>query len=455
MSGLLEQISLAKDKLHELYPDMDLVPVPKRPIFLSDDSWQIPYSLYYQLPYGAFRLRQAMLMLFFEQSAQEPLLEWSELSKPCAANNQKTRADALNTFVKSKWGSSASFTTFHDTLVSALKDQVQRNKNVKELCSIEMVLDDSGAASEWLPCWRIGFIQTDSVYGLGIVEPQAPYPIRWIVPSLKQRAREGWIIGDTERYNNASLRTWIPDTNANKEKIRRAKLMTQACLCAAEDLFQNCGYTDIGLDTVKVQYLHSVASGGYAQLVEDTPVITMGYDDLFAESPDMFFHELGHAVWWLFYARLPACINRNIPDVTTWSDGIQEGFADFFAATLLTEYGNPRVIGGYLPKETAAKYRLPRIVSAADCQRPEQAELQNDKPAYTIGNRWANLLWNLREHLEKAGKGIYEITRLVLNAHVRPPHNLSEPDIWDCYVQSICETAKSMGIDLSGWSGCS
>jgi hypothetical protein len=397
-----------------------------------------------------------MLFLFFDSQNPSPSLEREELTQTTGSAS-RNRIGTLEEFDPDTFDA---LTSLQDAL-----NNVQKHDEVKPLASIqsaEIVLDDSGG--KWLPCWRIEVKKHDLSHCVVLVKPTGASEVDCERRSISCK-RLPWEVGAAIRYKVGTLRIRIPYDKVSLTKKRRARLTTWACLCRAQDFFRELGYKDLDLQTIKIGYEYSVETCGVTSRSHDIPIIVLGYNNFCAEAPDILLHELGHAIWLLFYTRWPYCLekqSRRSPSlIRKWTKGVEEGFADYLAATLLSKSSHhPISIGQYLPaavlKKAPRALSLPRSINK-EYKRPTQSALNKhalEEQQYIIGDQWANLLWALRCYLETQNVSSIDINQLVLNAHLRPPPNLTESDVWDCYVQSICETSKLMDVNLNGWPGC-
>jgi hypothetical protein len=200
------------------------------------------------------------------------------------------------------------------------------------------------------------------------------------------------------------------------------------------------GYNAIGPENVDILFdppSPTVQRDGAAcDTVNGTPVLGFQVGERWAEDPSIVLHELGHALWLLLFTRRPVSI-----DGKAYADeqiGIEEGFADYVAATLLERTAQPPIIGGGLPAGVGGHYRLPRLIDTQP-YRPLDAD------PHEIGHQWANLLWSVRASIYKQTGDVHLADRAILAAHLRPPKitdGVAKP--LERYLQSVAVSAAQV-----------
>ncbi|GEM_PF-4352697 len=175
-----------------------------------------------------------------------------------------------------------------------------------------------------------------------------------------------------------------------------------------------------------------------------------------ADDPSIVIHEIGHAVWYLLYTRVPTP-SPTAPIVAGESPAaVEEGFCDYFAAAIIDEITSWRKLKvGRLYWSVCRKAAadlgtsfqmndLPRYVRA---RRPPK-ETNGMDAKYVFGWRWANFLWNLRMQLLNNGVSGTRINQAIFLAHFRPrPMDGLEQSITGMYVESLRRAFAQLGIN--------
>ncbi len=434
---LREQINCADQVVARLYGDtLPLFPRPATPLRFRD-GWRVPYALYYVSEYGSFRLRHAMLVLFFkdediQNGVCNPIVEWDELKETAP----HTRLENLRNFHSPQ--------AIHFPSIGEVYQRVLANAAVKQIESLEMVLDDLDAAL-WQPYWRVNALLVDGTHKVFRINVQTSEVLEDSSPALSKRryATAEWSLVRTTSCDSAGrLQIRLPNTSDESVIRKRLELVAWTCQHAIAEFFRELGHGELDMHDILIEYNLAQHARCHTDPVDHLSVITLSP---LGDDPSIVLHEFAHALWYLFYVRSPTGLALDAILGAGWAHGIEEGFADYFAGTLLMgEQHRPFTVAGNStnegPPRTITGIPLPPPVKAAD--------------QHVVGEQWANALWNLREHLR--GKRIpqTEIDRLILYAHFKPPQ-LAQVyrNPFACYYTSLQITAQDMGLqsDFAEW----
>lgn len=407
-----------------------LFPRPAAPLHFPDGI-RIPYSLYYVSNYGSFRLRQAMLVLFFKHADIDKgdcIVEWNELKAP-GANG---RFEKLQSFHEN---GPIRFMPLDQVLPRLLA----KNGAAQCIESLEMVLDDS-VECIWTPCWRAGVWQPNGEYAVEKIDSRIPTDSPhdpFTVPS-----------------GNPSAQVAAQDKLIKRKKT--VELNALNCRYEIARFFLQLGYGELDMRDILVQCNLGQAEC-QTKMVEHLSVITLNQE--WGADPSVVLHEFAHALWYLFYVRPPESLDREKVKNELgdgWISGVEEGFADYFA-------------GMILPEKDHGKFRIsfeeqypPNLIDLLT-RRKQPKALRTITGTYTrpshdpnitthdVGEQWANALWNLRRHLRTQKINQTRIDQLILFSHFKPPamynnHNAaSKPfeDPFQCYAESLRITAQA------------
>lgn len=204
----------------------------------------------------------------------------------------------------------------------------------------------------------------------------------------------------------------------------RNYLTVWSCMAHVSEFLENLGYGGIDLQKVEIEYTNRVST---PELTMDRPksraTISFPEQGLWSQDISVVLHELAHAVWELSYARPPMGIDAGADEIEL--KGLQEGFADYLAATQiagavasLARHGQePAVRIGEvldLAPGMALDLRLPRDIDG----QPVEISAAETLIKHIIGKRWANCLWDLRRRI-----GAAQADALILLAHLKPPRD--------------------------------
>jgi hypothetical protein len=193
-------------------------------------------------------------------------------------------------------------------------------------------------------------------------------------------------------------------------------------------------------------------------------------------------HELGHVLWLSTFARPPELLmEARTPETIELLKGIEEGFCDYLAASILNEDAEEPTGQVYLGKvidQVLAPRNPPqngtngngangvhafrsaaalRIVSGDAITPMQGAPLR-----YEICRQWANLLWDMRGRFRvAAGKAeqsdvLKTINKVILEAHLMPttlPETFTTPEPLGCYLDVLRRCAERRALPPIDWIG--
>ncbi len=222
--------------------------------------------------------------------------------------------------------------------------------------------------------------------------------------------------------------------------------VAQAVTYLAKLSYQLINYHEIYVEILNTSSTKSPSCGR----IEKIPVISFPIAGGWVNDPTIIFHEIGHAIWDLLFAYPPKHLDLNSPDIINTYLGIQEGFADYFAATFLTNDTSDCVcIGKKIPDPTIDHNNysdaLPRLIDGNPAALSDT--LDPNERVYGLGRKWANLLWNLRQQIEPE-----EADKIIFLAHFKPfagEHQFQDPI--KSYFESLKQAAKRLEINFTGW----
>lgn len=232
----------------------------------------------------------------------------------------------------------------------------------------------------------------------------------------------------------------IPLPLSSDKNFLKRQRSTQNWITHTIEYLMHLGYNRINHNEIDINLFRASCNNdcAYFSRRNNTAEITF-MDFRWADDPTIVYHELGHAIWYLFFT----------PEA---DPAIGEGFADYFAATLFAadKTFNQVEIGGGLPKTIKQIFKQRLITGnpfnfTSDSNSPEHK--------YKIGHKWANLLWDLRQQI-----GPEKADAIIFLAHFKPFTGECQPqDPMEAYFQSLKQAAerlkdaKLLEIDFTEW----
>lgn len=382
----------------------ELVPSNGKPLELPD-GWRFPFDLFVE----GIRVRQAILILFIDRTSGAITPEVDNTAQIAALERQVLQSSerpALDAKQYPPTGApwrqtNASFAKIAERVRAELKDadvEIETAERVWDRYENRLVL-----------AWRFGLRRGLARTRLLVPLDAEASPARE-EPSDTARSAGRWSL-DGATFGRGRLSVRLPRGDAEA----RARWAVWSCMASTSSWLRALGYNAVGPENVDVLFDPASAAvqrdGAACDRVNGTPVIGFRLAERWAEDPSIVLHELGHAIWFLLFARQPASIDEAHRQDQV---AVEEGFADYVAAAQLERSGLPRTIGGGLRRGVGKQYRLPRDVEA----RPYAPA---DGDPHEIGHQWANLLWDVRERVLAQTQDLNAADRAVLAAHLRPP----------------------------------
>lgn len=422
------------DQLIANHPMQGLSVAPDPKIATFFDGWRFAYDFFLY----NHRIRQTVLVLFVNKQGQLHE-EWNDLAQ---LNPGQTTNPA-------------------DTpQLGPLQEAAQAARKAytgAKVETVEVVWDPQwqhGICKGLVRCWRLGLVQgmerrvaTYTAATVAVSEARTNYS------TARPRFNTRWQLGDSavifqERAEQTQIqqRLMVNLDKLNKPSDKRYTdyWIIWSCIARAEHFVEELGYTEVGLRNTYIELveekthnaLHHSGSSDRGRL----PVITVTRNSSWARDVTIITHELGHAFYWLMFVRPPRIINSDAYPISL--KGIEEGFADYFAAAILINNTPIVRIGAYvIAVDPDAHPDLPRVIEAT----PHQPKVQE---AHEIGWQWANFLWDVRLSLIKQ-LDVQTANRIIFDAHLRPQVEQDSPsEPLACYFHALQRTTWARGVDL-------
>jgi hypothetical protein len=426
MTNLLQAQAMVNRTIEsEPYGDcgLSLATPAQQPLQLPD-GWRFPYDSFV----GRYRVRHSMLILFVDRQKSMVEIEHDDFEEPEKVSNvRKILQDkqlALPPFSK-------------------VLEEVQEEHGQAQVVAFEPVLDAEAEDDEALLQWRVIIGEGTRHYAVPVYQSASEALHIGRKEELRPRGVvSDWVLGHA-KYQSSSQTLTV--NMVNQPASSHSQWIVWSCMARVTQFVEKWGYGGVGPHNVQVRYAASdiQTRGADFDIIRGVPTINFLRGGGWAEDLSVVLHELGHALWALLYTRPPKHLKDTPGPVLP---GIQEGFADYFAATLLADDSSwDGKIGGGIPAHRARDYGLPRVVNG-DPHLP--VSILPDR--YEIGQQWANLLWDLRTRMAQGGKNADPV---ILSAHIKPRVGDDGPQApLPCYFESLQETARHLGVYFSGWN---
>lgn len=236
------------------------------------------------------------------------------------------------------------------------------------------------------------------------------------------------LTNDVRLIGNDSITVRLPKQVKALQGLRN-QWAIWSCLAALMNVANRLGYRSFNPYSLDVQFVPT--KNAHFGDVDGVPtLIFCETTDLFTD-PTVIYHELGHALWSMLFISPPKSIGvprRWSEDV--YYEGLQEGFADWLAATMTNRMQVvPSVVDGG------------RLIGAAEANGQWEGPDTPDHK-YVVGHAWANLLWDLAKRIGHKSTAM----ALILYAHFRPFPSAESvhqptPHPIRCYVNAIRNVA--------------
>lgn len=258
---------------------------------------------------------------------------------------------------------------------------------------------------------------------------------------------DSWSMGPIAFSDNGQLTVDLHATVSVRD-LHYTNWKVWSCMHTATAFLEALDFNEIGPHNLHIQYLQTdnPKLGATFNYPQGIPLISFARSLKWANNLGVVLHEIGHAVLYIHNTRPIAHLNLADNHVNKTIQGISEGFADFFAATLCSSaaFATSFLFGDHL--EQSKDSGLPRCVSA----KPYRVEknlanlsmaLLSSLEIHEIGAAWSCILWDFcARAVEIFPKQIH---RTVLTCHIRPSSNLQYPNVFGAYFQSLKESASS------------
>lgn len=416
--------------------------IPKR--LALPNGWRFAYDSFV----GGFRVRQTMLILFVDKTGKVTA-EWDDFAQePNKKEWVENAAQALPT-IPTLPSLSTAFNQFEQEYSAEIEDKFKVPLSQVQIETTEAVWSNEGSneKDQWTLCWRFcireGLRHFVLMVGCPSQSPSLKAPYINLASQSKSVARD-WDLGRARfrrRSGNLTIKLKeFLDLPKEKEHLR-SQWAVWSCMAQVAEFLERLGYGRIGSHNIRVQHLASDTEvrGASYSTVNSVPTISFLRGKGWAEDPSIVLHELGHALWYLLYTRPPQSIDRD--QYQNEQEGIEEGFADYFAATQLADGNTPIEIGGKLKRTEAGVYKLPRPVDGQPFEPPPSPD------EHEIGRKWGNMLWDFRTRVGKE-----KADSLILKAHLSPqPVDNAASEPLARYFQSLEQIATREELDFNEW----
>lgn len=416
----------------QLMTNVSMKPDPKIAAFF--DGWRFAYDFFLY----EYRIRQTVLILFVNKVGKVEV-EWNDLAR-------LNQSALLNPADSPSPGA-----------LAAAMSETTKTFPEAQIESVEVVWNpqwQDGVCKGLVRCWRLGLVQgmerravTYTTTTVAVSEARTNYS------TARPRFNTRWQLGDSavifqERAEQTQIqqRLMVNLDKLNKPPDKRYTdyWIIWSCIARAEHFVEELGYTEVGLRNTYIELVeeethnadHHSGSSDRGRL----PVITVTRNSSWARDVTIITHELGHAFYWLMFVRPPRMIDSDAYPISL--KGIEEGFADYFAAAILINNTPIVRIGAYvIAVDPDAHPDLPRVIEAT----PHQPKVQE---AHEIGWQWANFLWDVRLSLIKQ-LDVQTANRIIFDAHLRPQVEQDSPsEPLACYFHALQRTTWARGVDL-------
>ncbi len=438
MIRMLDAIALAQETIQsDKFRQYGLKLSPKLPIRLPG-GWRFPYDSFA----GPFRVRHSMI-IFQVSDDGKVWQEWNDFDQ----NPHIEELDDL--FIDSIEKPLPTLPPVQDVLPEIM---AEHSDAIIETSEAVWVIGEDGKPDL---AWRIGLVKGIERFTVVRTKGKKATLDRRnnLVPflgrtRLSKSAAKRWDIGRARfrpRSGNVTIRIKELLKIGEEKEYLRNQWLVWACMAHMAEFVEGLGFNEFGPHDIRVEFLASSVSveGAAFNIVQSIPTISFLRGEGWAEASSIVLHEFGHALWAILYARPPIGIDSKRYEQEL--DGIQEGFCDYLAATLLSRNNKPVIIGGELKRAIANRYKLPRIIDGIPIVDPDLADMSS-ADEHLIGHKWVNFLFDLRQALQDKGQSIETADCLILRAHLTPLPGVKIGPPMESYLDSLKKTAENINL---------
>jgi len=467
ITGKYEASKAAKLKVAEILAryrldNLSLINIAE--IIEFSSGWRIAYDAYL----SAYRVRQTVVMIFVDKSG-EVIEEWNDLGEIIDTLKAiSPEAEKLASLPKSIAKAQEEYPNATvETVEPVLDPKAQRTYN-------------GSAIKTPVLCWRLGLRIGVERHVVTVADtPDGPtcrttdQRAKSVAP-VAPRMTTRWRIGnDAVRLRSNGTKTHLvvdfEKFGAPLKGGQSDHWTVWSCIARCAQFLNELGYGNIGLYNTIVEFADkSDEENAHERPITSEkgalPVISFPNAGVWSEDITIITHELGHAFWHLMFTRPPlgsteARYLQALAPVadqaaasqyfTTVQTGIQEGFADYFAAAVLADNAPEVRVGVYVAKlaGTPNPFNLPRPINGKPYIPAPDAD--HTLEAHDIGRQWANFLWDVRAQLTHQ-LTLKIVNQIIFESHLRPQVVENSPaEPLACYFHSLQRTAGGSGNSLN------
>jgi hypothetical protein len=441
-------------------------------------GWRLPFELYA----GSYRIRRHMIIVFghvtHTNGTQIDTHVFTEIDeREEALERQEKVKNAFETLPRSYLPDLYVAQTLALNTIrrmyseESLSDYILTHYEAVIDVAFQDAIDENGAAQnplEFPLCWRLHISTITRHYTLVIGfrkrsggDRQNPDPLAltdleyrdFRTPKPVAASRKFGALQLTEGRLGLRIRLSLPpkvpseqplDLSHPRQRMTKlnANIVASTCLHLVNARLEALGFSPLDGDRVYFRHHDDAAIDTSAEMIKrgsaaeiSLPLLQYpaNSSNFFSQAndPSVILHELGHALLYLFYVRLP----KPYRDIAI-QNAIDEGFCDFFAAIMLNEnqtrkaaFASKTIGGSLMPfKTTGLEYG--RVVDGSGATDEQRACLHDPSrdyaspsslARYIVGTLWANLLWDVRARIA-AKLSVAHADRIILYAHLKPIH---------------------------------
>lgn len=470
---LWELIEKAHEKITEgeAFP---ILPALARPIALPT-GWRLPFDLYYK----GQRIRQRLVVAFIHTQGGVNNIEIEYDDRHTDPCERKKLENVFALLPRSHLPSLHKAERFASEYID--KNDSKEKANEKLLIRYEAVIDlnynstdENRLPLKYPLCWRLEIRTLLRLYRviIGLQPPGAceslpgtaqgeTYPDEHTPLVCRDFTAEFARGVSTTANRNFSLPRAVkavPPLSFNANERLRARAVLKAnvdvsmCLNHVNYVLEGLRFSPLPLQSVAFQHHPTEMETAGAKCIATGNQVEISFPLLAKEmrkrltyssqtkDPSIIYHELGHVLLRLMYTKLPPRVAG-----TAAACAIEEGFCDYFAAMMMTQFPEiramplPQIIGGRMKPFIVDGVGDGRYVTGEPAT-PEQIALvksfgfscdETSVEKYIVGSLWANLLWDLRKQLTSK-VSFPRADQIILYAHIKPHFTIdlsAEPSI--------------------------
>ena len=392
-------------------------------------KYRIPYELYI----NGLRVRRNLLILEVDRYSGNVTVAFNTFQgkgELIAKAENSSRALLASDFPRQH----AALTVFRHEYPSAV------------LRNLELVINLQADSEQELLCWRFEF-EHAALYKTLCFYVNDQYQLTPSDPQVKGRAL-GWQFRNV-KYQSGKRRNDYLQINFEHAKLHNpdaaflSKQQSEAtlslCLFFLSEWLAHHDFS-VDMNRIRFRFVDVAETGASFHLEGSTPTVKfrrrtsavdLGTPYSWADDPSVALHELGHALRAMFFVRPRPAIH----------DGIEEGFADYVAAAVLSRdvasVDSVVKVGIFaylktIDEDLLSLSTVPRLING---QPITGANLDHEDP-HEVGRIWANFLWACRQAV-----GAEQADRVILQTHLDPPFTSipEDADAFEYYISALVD----------------